>query len=152
MGTFYFFCVLLVGQVFDLSEAVPNYFDDADFQRHIIYFGKVLRIILYLQSVYNFKSSEGPKSTLGPKPAGPRITGKSLANGCRTKPVENFALLGTARACPAKKPIKLTKALKMGKHLCASDWHVCTITDKAVQKLSWKTTKMPRGCFAFIYG
>jgi hypothetical protein len=66
--------------------------------------------------------------------------------------VETFSLLGTAQACPSKKPIKLTKALKLGKQLCSKDWQICSITDKAIQKLSWKTSKMPSGCFAFNYG
>jgi len=124
MGTVLkFILILRVVWMCGLAESVA-YHAETGIQRHIIYFA--------------------PK-TLG-------YSKTSQVNGCQEKPVENFHLLGVAKACPAKKPIKLTKALKMGKQLCAKDWQVCSATDKGIEKLSWKPTKMPKGCFAINYG
>jgi len=68
------------------------------------------------------------------------------------KPPKSIFLLGPANACNAKKPLKLTSVLKMGKQLCSPDWRICEKDDKPVHQLSWKSHKMPDGCYAFNYG
>lgn len=77
---------------------------------------------------------------------------KPASYGCRKKQLENYLLIGGAKACTNSKPLKLTGVLKMSKLICAENWNICSITDSFVKKLSWKTEKMPNGCFAFNYG
>lgn len=75
----------------------------------------------------------------------------AFTGGCRKRHPENRSLPGGAEACASHKPLKIKGIEKVGKRLCAEGYEYCSVSHKALHRISWKTESMPESCFGFHY-